>query len=65
MKSLKFLTIATSCLIVNLTPARAYSRGAPNVACDQMQPGHGFEPQTGEPPANLKIEKVIAGAVRH
>ena len=63
MKSLKLLTIAASCLIANLTMATAYSGGAPIIACDQMQPGHGFEPQTGEPPAILKIEKVIAGAV--
>ena len=65
MKSLKFLTIGISCLITNLTQAMAYSTGAPNLACDQMQPGHGFEPQTGEPPAILKIEKVIAGAVQY
>lgn len=65
MTSLRFIAIATSCLIINLTPATAYSRGAPIIACDQMQPGHGFEPQTGEPPAILKIEKVIAGAVQH
>ena len=59
MKSHKFLTIAISCLITNLTQARAYSTGAPNLACGEMQPGHGFEPQTGEPPAKLKVGKVI------
>ena len=61
MNSLKFLTIGISFLIAYVTPSMAYSVGAPNIACDQMQPGHGFEPQTGEPPAILKIEKVIAG----
>ena len=46
-------------LIVNLTPARASSTGVSNLACDEMQPGHGFKPETGEPPAKLKIGKVI------
>ena len=59
MESLKFTSWKLLIVILNLDPARAYSGGAPNIACAQMQPGHGFQPQSGEPPAKLIIEKVI------
>ena len=60
MESLRFIFTASFLVILNPTPAaRAYSTGAPSIACGEMQPGHGFEPQSGEPPARLILEKVI------
>jgi hypothetical protein len=31
--------------------------GAPDSACSRMEPGHGFDPQNGEPPAKQELEK--------
>ena len=37
-------------------PSEPYSMGAPDLACKKMQPGHGFDPQEGQPPVELIIE---------
>ena len=39
-------------------PTLEYSMGAPDSACNRMTPGHGFDPQTSDPPARLVLEKV-------
>ena len=32
-----------------------YSMGAPDQACKSMTPGHGFDPQDGDPPIKLEL----------
>ena len=62
MESTKFITFNVPVMLLiiqSLTPTRAYSTGAPTIACDQMEPGHGFDAQSGEPTARLILEKVI------
>lgn len=51
------LTLALLLLLLGPSPTTEYSMGAPDSACNRMMPGHGFDPQTGEPPARLVLEK--------
>ena len=44
-------------LLLHPRPTTEYSMGAPDSACNRMMPGHGFDPQTGDPPARLVLEK--------
>ena len=44
-------------LLLHPRPTTEYSMGAPDSACNRMTPGHGFDPQPGEPPARLVLEK--------
>ena len=50
------LTLALLLLLLGPSPTTEYSMGAPDSACNRMMPGHGFDPQQGDPPARLIIE---------
>ena len=49
-------TAAVTLWLWLVSPAEPYSMGAPDLACKKMQPGHGFDPQEGQPPVELIIE---------
>ena len=50
------LLCASAMLLLIASPVQPYSMGAPDLACKAMKPGHGFDPQEGQPPVDLIIE---------
>lgn len=49
---LSVLLVVISLLLKECNP---YSMGAPDQACKRMTPGHGFDPQDGDPPVVLEM----------
>ncbi len=57
---MKFLVIFALALSAP-SPSSEYSMGAPDSACNRMEPGHGFDPGSGGPDA-APARLVVGGA---
>jgi hypothetical protein len=51
----KIYLVLTTIAALLLKTSSPYSMGAPDQACKRMTPGHGFDPQDGDPPVKLEM----------
>ena len=50
-------------LLSYLTITNGYPSGAPQTACDTMQPQHGVQPQSTSPPFNIITDQQYSSGI--